>query len=332
MRPVSSCLTGWLDPRCPNFSLKVRAPRASPSTWWPRQMPNSGVPCSTIARTFSHHVRQRRRVAGAVAQEHARRPVREQHRRRRRRGIDPDVAAVGGEPAQDVPLHAEVPRRHAVPDRRRARGLRAIAVAARLGAGGRPVERRRAGHAGHEVGAGHLRHAPRLLDQRVRVVIACRESRRASRRRTAAAASAPACRCRRWPRRPTPPGTRRACRPIASCSPPSDSLRMTNPATCGAPRLHVRRRDAVVADFRARHGDDLPGVGRVRQNLLVAGQPRVEHDFAGGGSRRTDGRALEPGAIFQSENGLHREVSLSSVAVIRRLSPAATVMRSVHSR
>ena len=52
-----------------------------------------------------------------------------------------------------------------------------------------------------------------------------------------------------------------------------------------APR---RRRavDAVVADVRVGEGDDLAGVGRVGDDLLVAGQHGVEHDLAGRDGRR----------------------------------------------
>ena len=42
-RPVATSCTGWLAPRWPNLSLKVPAPNARPSTWWPRQMPRIGA-------------------------------------------------------------------------------------------------------------------------------------------------------------------------------------------------------------------------------------------------------------------------------------------------
>ena len=41
-RLVSRSSTGWFAPRWPNFSLKVLAPNAWPSSWWPRQMPKMG--------------------------------------------------------------------------------------------------------------------------------------------------------------------------------------------------------------------------------------------------------------------------------------------------
>ncbi len=52
IRPVASSLTGWLAPRWPNGSLKVCSPTARQSSWWPRQMPNSGF-LPTSSRTVS---------------------------------------------------------------------------------------------------------------------------------------------------------------------------------------------------------------------------------------------------------------------------------------
>ena len=46
-------------------------------------------------------------------------------------------------------------------------------------------------------------------------------------------------------------------------------------------RLVVVGCGAVVAEVRGGEGDDLPGVGRVADDLLVAGHRRVEHDLAG---------------------------------------------------
>ena len=43
MRSVRRSLTGWLAPRWPNGSLNVSSPTARESSWWPRQMPNTGL-------------------------------------------------------------------------------------------------------------------------------------------------------------------------------------------------------------------------------------------------------------------------------------------------
>ena len=52
-RPVSRSCTGWFAPWWPNFIFIVFAPAARPSSWWPRQMPNTGVPVPTISRIAS---------------------------------------------------------------------------------------------------------------------------------------------------------------------------------------------------------------------------------------------------------------------------------------
>src|SRR6185295_6723401 len=41
--PVSRSFTGWLAPWWPNFIFMVFAPEARPISWWPRQMPNTGI-------------------------------------------------------------------------------------------------------------------------------------------------------------------------------------------------------------------------------------------------------------------------------------------------
>jgi hypothetical protein len=62
--------------------------------------------------------------------------------------------------------------------------------------------------------------------------------------------------------------------------------------------------DPVVADVGGREGDDLPGVGRVGDDLLVARQHGVEHHLAGGdapGRFGTDELALEAGPVGQHQ-------------------------------
>src|SRR5207342_1976797 len=62
------------------------------------------------------------------------------------------------------------------------------------------------------------------------------------------------------------------------------------------PGLEVRGRDAVVADVGVREGDDLARVAGVGDDLLVAGEHRVEHDLASrdaSGRLRSDQLALE---------------------------------------
>ena len=51
-------------------------------------------------------------------------------------------------------------------------------------------------------------------------------------------------------------------------------------------RLEIVGRDAVVADERVRQRDQLPGVGGIGQDLLIAGHAGIEDDFADRRSRR----------------------------------------------
>src|SRR5690606_32546095 len=59
-------------------------------------------------------------------------------------------------------------------------------------------------------------------------------------------------------------------------------------------RLGVFLVDARVADVRRRHDDDLPGVARIRQGLLVAGHAGREDGLAEGATARAVGPARVP--------------------------------------
>ena len=69
-----------------------------------------------------------------------------------------------------------------------------------------------------------------------------------------------------------------------------------NPALAG---LVVVKVDAVVADERVGHGNDLTVVGRVGQDLLIAGHAGVEYDLTDALSFVADCGALEQGAVRQ---------------------------------
>ena len=77
----------------------------------------------------------------------------------------------------------------------------------------------------------------------------------------------------------------------------------------GPGRFDVLEVDAVVADQRIGHGDDLAGVGRIGQNFLVARHAGVEDDLAGYFSGSAEGLADEILAVGQGENGFHACVS-----------------------
>ncbi len=72
-------------------------------------------------------------------------------------------------------------------------------------------------------------------------------------------------------------------------------------------RLLVGAVDAVVPLLRVGHADDLPDVGRVREDLLVPGHRGVEDHLARGLAGRAERLALEGGPVRQRQDGpLHR--------------------------
>jgi hypothetical protein len=101
----------------------------------------------------------------------------------------------------------------------------------------------------------------------------------------------------------------------------------------GSAALVVESGDAVVADVGVGERDDLPGVGRIGDDLLVAGEGGVEHDLPRShpaGGLGADGLALEGGAVGQHQQGLadgaHRCASPSSTVgwpwrIVWRTSP-----------
>ena len=105
----------------------------------------------------------------------------------------------------------------------------------------------------------------------------------------------------------------------------------------GFGRLVVGRVDPVVADVGIGEGDDLSGVGRIGDDLLVARQHRVEHGLAYGDAvvgHRAEGLSLEHRAVGQHQEG--RLTTEASAAVVHRRasasittgSPASTVCRT----
>ena len=66
-----------------------------------------------------------------------------------------------------------------------------------------------------------------------------------------------------------------------------------------ADRILRRRVAAGVADVRMRERDDLPRVGRIGQDFLIAGDGRVEHRLANGFALRADGNAAEEAAVCE---------------------------------
>ena len=112
IRPVSRSLTGWFAPRWPNGSLNVSRPTARQSSWWPRQMPQTGTRADELAHRFDDVV-ERRRVAGAVREEDRVGLARHQVVGARPARVQLEVHAALAHVADDRALDAGVDRDHA---------------------------------------------------------------------------------------------------------------------------------------------------------------------------------------------------------------------------
>ena len=72
------------------------------------------------------------------------------------------------------------------------------------------------------------------------------------------------------------------------------------------PRFHVQRIDAVIADERIGHRDDLALVGRVGEDFLVAGHGSVETNLAAGRRPRAKTCAVKNRTVFECQNCFHQ--------------------------
>ena len=71
-----------------------------------------------------------------------------------------------------------------------------------------------------------------------------------------------------------------------------------------APGLDVLGVDSVVADFGSGEGDELPGVRRVGQDLLIPAHAGVEHHLATPVNRLSESDAVEDRAVRQRQKRL----------------------------
>src|SRR5439155_3706735 len=92
-------------------------------------------------------------------------------------------------------------------------------------------------------------------------------------------------------------------------------------AHVGTARLDVLTVHADVADLRVGHGDELPLVGGIGQDLLVPGHAGVEDELARDLTERAEGAAAEDRAVGKrEERGLRRHQALRSAAACGRSS------------
>ena len=75
-----------------------------------------------------------------------------------------------------------------------------------------------------------------------------------------------------------------------------------------ARRFHVLVVGADIADMREGEGDDLSGIRRIGEDLLIAGHRRVEADLADRDAGRARAPSFDDGAVGQDEEGGRRLV------------------------
>jgi len=73
----------------------------------------------------------------------------------------------------------------------------------------------------------------------------------------------------------------------------------------GLPGLHVLKVDARVANHRVGHRYDLTLIGRIGEDLLIAGHRGVETHLPGCRSLRAKSVAAEHRTVFEGENRVH---------------------------
>jgi len=66
-------------------------------------------------------------------------------------------------------------------------------------------------------------------------------------------------------------------------------------------RFHIGGVDAVTADFRISHGNELPGVGGIAQYFLISAQACIEDDLADLIDGCPDGISLHHSAVGKSQ-------------------------------
>src|SRR2546428_2464318 len=237
-------------------------------------------------------------VAGTVREKYTIRMALEDGLGRRVRRHHGDLAARRTQLAQDVELDAGVER-----DDVESRGRRPAIALGDIPLARLPRERLRRGHLGHEVAAHQPRQRARLLAQAVDVQIGGGDDPVLR----ALIAQVPRERARIDALQPDE-GVRSQIFVEAHAAAPrrgaDGGFLHDQPVRPRPVRLHVLLVDAVVADHRIGHGHDLPVIRRIGEDLLVAGQGRVEDDLTVGLAEGSEGAAAEDAAVAQHEQRL----------------------------
>src|SRR5262249_41091103 len=165
-----------------------------------------------------------------------------------------------------------------------------------------PVVRRSTGDLAHQVAADEPRRVLRLLHQALGVEIAAREDRFLR----AVVAEVADERARGDPLDARNAVSREVA-PEALVGAPGGRrfaiLADDEGADERASRLDVLLVHADVPDLGIRHGDELPLVRRIREDLLVARHARVEDDLADGFAGGAEGAPTEDGPVRERQDG-----------------------------
>ena len=260
-------------------------------------MPNSGFLPISVAQG-GNGVGQRLGVAGAVGKENAIGLSRQDILSGGGAGKDGDPAPDLDETARDVPLHAEVKGYHVARDRAGRKQLAAKSACETLV----PFPRSGRNDLANQIAPNNAWPRAGLVDQRAVIQVDGRQNAghgaadpQAANQGAGVDALDAGDVVPLQVRSKVAAGAKVARNAVELADNEALHLRMG--------RLFIFRVDAVVADQRISHGDDLSLVGRIGQDLLVAGHAGVENDFAEGFVVRSKAAAGEDCSIFQSEFG-----------------------------
>ena len=103
---------------------------------------------------------------------------------------------------------------------------------------------------------------------------------------------------------------RKRCAPVADNG---TEFANDEPGALGHVRLGVLVINAVIANLRKRHGDNLPKVGRVGQDLLITRHAGVKNRLARHRGQCAKGASVEHAAVLKCQNCVvcHEQVSKS---------------------
>ena len=239
----------------------------------------------------------RRRIAGAVGQENAIGLHRQHLRRRGLGGHHGDLATALGEHAQDVGLHPEIVG-HDLEVRRGGHELAAVQVQLALGPG---IGLAGADHPG-QVHAAQARELARCFQRLVHLDAFAGHQRAilgAAFTQDAGELAGVDAGDGHHPAREQPVLQRGLAAPAAGATRHVAHDQARRPDLAG---LVVLLGATGVADVRIGQGDQLACIGRIGEDLLVAGHGGVEHHLTDRKAAGAYGLALEHGAVFEDQD------------------------------